>query len=117
MRMRVLCVRLYNRDRLRMLERLPMVLVFIEHELLPGTRLALDHSGVGRDDERVLFLGWVEELAVTAEASGFGTLCAAMPFVEPDNDTDDPGDADDAYDVHDIDWVDSDVSFRDGVQV
>lgn len=68
----------------------------LDDDLLARLDPALDDGRVRRDDERLLLLWGVEELAVRAEAGGLGTPCTAVPLVEPDDDADYPGDADDA---------------------
>lgn len=68
----------------------------LNHDLLPRLHLALDDGRVWGDDERLLLLRRVEELAVRAEPGGFGAAGAPVAFVEPDYDADYPGDADDA---------------------
>lgn len=93
--------------RFDVLERLPMVFTLLtgKDDLLPGARLALDDGGVGWDDERVLGLGRVEELAVAAVPGRFRAAGAAVSFVEPDDEADDPGDADYApRDGAGVDW-------------
>lgn len=67
----------------------------LDDDLLPRLHLALDDRRVWGDDERLLLLRGVEELAVAAEAGGLGAARAPVPFVEPDDDADYPGDADD----------------------
>lgn len=68
----------------------------LDDDLLARLHLALDDGRVWGDDERLLLLGGVEELAVGAEPGGFRAAGAAVAFVEPDDDADYPGDADDA---------------------
>ena len=73
---------------------LPMPLLLLHNELLPGARLTLEYCGIRGDDERILLLRRVEELAVGAEAGRARAPGAAVPLVEPDEDADYPGDAD-----------------------
>lgn len=67
----------------------------LDDDLLARLHLPLDDGRVWGDDERLLLLRGVEELAVRAEPGGLGAPCAAVALVEPDDDADYPGDADD----------------------
>ena len=81
--------------RLRMPDPLARLLVLVrKDDALAGECLAFNDGRVGRDDERVLSLGRVEELAVAAVACGLCAAGATVPLVEPDDDPDDPCDAD-----------------------